>query len=39
VEIHLIIARQQAVEEQSIEALRLRIGRKARVEVRGAGFD
>jgi hypothetical protein len=38
-EIHLIVALQQAAEEKSIDALRLRIGGKARVEIGGAGFD
>ena len=39
VEIHLIVALQQAAEEQSIEALRLRISGKARIEVSRSGFD
>ena len=39
VEIHLIVALQQAAEEESIDALGLRIGGKARVEIGGAGFD
>src|SRR5713226_5937190 len=38
-EIHLIVALQQAAEEESIDALRLRIGGKARVEIGGTGFD
>ena len=39
VEIHLIVALQQAAEEESVDLLRLRIGGKARVEVGGAGFN
>src|SRR5258708_6281983 len=39
VEIHLIVALQQAAEQESIDALGLRIGGKARVEIGGAGFD
>src|SRR6267143_1129333 len=39
VETHLIVALQQAAEEEPIDALGLRIGGKARVEVGGAGFD
>jgi len=39
VKIHLIVALQQAAEEESIDALGLRIGGKARVEIGGAGFD
>ena len=39
VEIHLIVALQQAVEQESIEALRLRISGKTRIEIGGAGFD
>jgi hypothetical protein len=38
-EIHLIVAVQQAIEEESVEALRLRVSGKAPVEIRGAGFD
>ena len=38
-EIHMIVALQQAAEEKSIDALRLRISGKARVEIGGAGFD
>jgi hypothetical protein len=37
--IHLIVALQQAAEEESIDALGLRIGGEARVEIGGAGFD
>ena len=39
VEIHLVVALQQAAEEESIDALGLRIGGEARVEIGGAGFD
>ena len=39
VEIHLVLALQQTAEEQPIDALGLRICGKARVEIRGAGFD
>jgi hypothetical protein len=39
VKIHLIVALQQAAEEKSIDALGLRIGGEARVEIGGAGFD
>jgi hypothetical protein len=39
VEIHLVVALQQTAEEQPIDALGLRICGKARVEIRGAGFD
>ncbi len=38
-EIHLIVALQQATKKESIDALGLRIGGKARVEVGGAGFN
>jgi hypothetical protein len=39
VKIHLIVALQQAAEEESIDALGLRIRGKARVEIGGTGFD
>ena len=39
VEIHLIVALEEAAEEQAVNALGLRIGGEARVEVGGAGFD
>ena len=39
VEIHLTVALQQAAEEESVDALGLRIGGKARIEIGGAGFD
>jgi len=39
VKIHLIVALQQAAEEESIDALGLRIGGEARVEIGRAGFD
>src|SRR5229473_1941391 len=39
VEIHLIVALEQAAEKQSIDALGLRIRGKPRVEIGGAGFD
>jgi hypothetical protein len=39
VKIHLIVALQQAAEEEPIDALGLRIRGKARIEVGGAGFD
>ena len=38
VEIHLVVALQQAAEEKSIQALGLRVSGKARVEVGRAGF-
>jgi hypothetical protein len=38
-EIQLIVALEEAAEEQSIDALGLRIRGKARVEIGGAGFD
>jgi hypothetical protein len=38
-EIHLVVAFEQAAEEKSVEALGLGIGGEARVEVSGAGFD
>ncbi len=38
-EVHLIVALEEAAEEQSVKALGLRVGGKARVEVRGIGFD
>ena len=38
-EIHLIVALQQATKEESIDALGLRIGGKSRVEVGRAAFD
>ena len=39
VEIHLIVALEEAAEEQAVNALGLRIRGEARVEVGGAGFD
>src|SRR6267378_892672 len=39
VEVHLIVALQQAAEEEPIDALGLRIGGEARVEIGRAGFD
>ena len=39
VKIHLIVALEEAAEEQTVNALGLRIGGEARVEVGGAGFD
>ena len=39
VEIHLIVALEEAAEEQAVNALGLRIGGEARVEVGRAGFD
>jgi hypothetical protein len=38
-EIHLIVALQQAAEEEPIKPLGLCIGAEARVEIGGAGFD
>jgi hypothetical protein len=39
VKIHLVVALQQAAEEESIDALGLRIRGEARIEISGAGFD
>ena len=39
VEIHLIVALEEAAEEQAVNALGLRISGEARIEVGGAGFD
>ena len=39
VEIHLIVALEEAAEEQAVDALGLRIRGEARVEVGGTGFD
>jgi len=39
VEIHLGVAREQAGEDEAVEALRLAVGGEARVEVYGIGFD
>ena len=39
VEIHLIVALEEAAEEQAVNALRLGVGGEAGVEVGGAGFD
>ena len=39
VEIHLIVALEEAAEEQAIDFLRLRVGGKAGIEISGIGFD
>src|ERR1700730_13681476 len=39
VEVHPIIALQEAAEQESVDALGLRIGGETRVEIGGAGFD
>ena len=36
---HFVVALDEAVEKQTIEVLRLRIGRKTRIEVRRIRFD
>src|SRR5271168_3471788 len=36
---HLVIALQEAVEEQAVEVLRLAVGGKARIEIRGVRLD
>jgi hypothetical protein len=39
VEIHLIVAFEEAAEEQPIDVLGLRVGGEAGVEIGGIGFD
>ncbi len=39
VEIHLVVAFEEAAEEQAVDVLGLRVGGEAGIEIRGIGFD